>query len=64
MEGWQWLMPHPWAAHLVLAWHTGVSHVSHWAPEALPLGSDQPSEEQDGEKPHSRAVRAAGPGGR
>lgn len=41
---------HPWAAHLVLAWHIGVSHVSNWAPEALPLGSDQPSQEQDGEK--------------
>lgn len=50
MGGWQWLMPHPWAAHLVLAWHAGVSHVSHWAPETLPLGSDQPSQEQDGEK--------------
>lgn len=50
MGGWQWLMPHPWAAHLVLAWHAGVSHVSHWALETLPLGSDQPSQEQDGEK--------------
>lgn len=48
MGGWQWLMPHPGVYHLVLAWHTGVSHVSHWAPEALALGSVLSSQEQDG----------------
>lgn len=58
--GWQWLAPQPWFSHLVLALHTGVSHISHWAPRALPLGSAQPSQEQDGEKSVYEARAPAG----